>query len=287
MYGIKDRLKGRKKWLLGVTVLGLVWAYYHWRERKKQQHVRKRVFVLFQGAPALGKTTLAGPVAEKLNIDGVRSIAIEQDTFAASGKKSAGKRFTKHLDKLMKDERFDVIISARNNATLEQYQHHLEVAERQGWHCLMMYPAFLDEDSSIARNLFALMILHSMYQRSEAIRRKKEKPHPTLGNASLGRKLHICGCFLVRLRKPVDLPAIPIRWLRRDQLPILDEEIHRNVERFLQHVRETGWRRSSLSGGMICSSLRLKKVNWSVQLRTPLGELIEAVSEAIRKHYKK
>jgi len=287
MYDIKERLKGRRKWFFGVTIIGLVWAYYQWRESKKEHHVRKKVFVLFQGAPALGKTTLAGPVAEKLNTNGVRSIAIEQDTFAARGKKKSGKRFTKHLEKLMKDERFDVIISARNNATPDQYQHHLEVAERHGWHSLMMYPAFLDEDSRITRNLFALMILHSIYQRSEAIRRKEEKPHPTLGNASLGRKFHVCGCFLVRLRKPVDLPALPIHWLRHDQSPICEEEIFSDVERFLQHVRATGWRGSCLSGAMICSSLRLKEVNWSEQLRTPLGELIEAVSEAIRKHCKK
>jgi len=287
MYDIKGPLKGRRKWLLGVAILGVVWAYYQWRESKQQQQARKKVFVLFQGAPALGKTTLAGPVAEKLNANGVRSIAIEQDTFAARGKKKAGKRFTEHLDKLMQDERFDVIISARNNSTLDQYQHHLEVAKRRGWHCLMMYPSFLDEDSSIARNLFTLMILHSMYQRSEAIRRNKEKPHPTLGNVSLGRKFHVCGCFLVRLRKPVGLPVIPIHWLRRDQLPICEEEIFSNVEHFLQHVRAASWRGRYLGGGMILSSLRLKEVNWSEQLRTPLGELIETVSEAIRKHCKK
>jgi len=287
MYDIKNRLKERRKWLFGVAVLGLVWAYYHWREGKKQQHVRKKVLVLFQGVPALGKTTLAGPVAEKLNAIGVRSIAIEQDTFAAVGKKSSGKRFTKHLDKLMKGERFDVIISARNNATLEQYQHHVELAERQGWSCLMMHPAFLDEDSSMAKKLFALMVLHSMYLRSEAVRRNEEKPHPTLGNATLGKKFHICGCFLVRLEKPIDLPAIPIHWLRRNLLPISEEEIFRNVERFLQHVRAGGWGGSCMRGGKVCSLLRLREVNWSEQLRTPLGELIEAVAEAIRKHCKK
>lgn len=286
MHDIKNRLKGQRKWLFGVTILGLVWAYYQWREKKQQ--VGKKLFVLFQGAPALGKTTLAGPVAEKLNANGVKSIAIEQDTFAAvGGKKNSGKRFTKHLNKLMKEKRFDVIISARNNAYLEQYQHHIELAEREGWHCLMMYPAYLDEDSSIARNLFVLMILNSMYQRSEAVRRKNEKPHPTLGNATLGKKFHICGCFLVRLRKPVYLPAIPIHWLRRDQLPSCEEEIFRNVKYFLQHVRAVGWRGSYLRGGMLCSSLRLKEVNWSEQLRTPLEELIEEVSEAIREYYKK
>jgi len=234
-----DGLIRRRKLIFGISVVGLVWAYFRWRERSQEQ--RQRVFVLIQGAPALGKTTLSGPLAVRLNASGIKSIAIEQDTFAARGSRSSGKRFTKHLDKLMKSERFDVILSARNNATIDQYKHHLELAEKHGWSCVMLYPAYLDSDSSAVRNLFALMVLHSMYQRSQAVWQRKVEPHPTLKNLPLGRKFHICGNFLVRLRKPEDLPVIPVRWLRQEQhLNFSDEGILRNVESFLQHVRKMG-----------------------------------------------
>jgi len=291
MFNITDWLKRRKIWLLGVSVLCLTWAWTYFRKRKEHQESveRKRLLVFFQGAPGLGKTTLARPVAAKLNSRGIKSKSIEQDTFAANGRiKNSGRRFTNYLDKLMRTRRFDVILSARNNATPDQYQHHAKLAEMRGWSCVWLYPSYLDTNSDQIKRLFALMVLHSLFQRSEAVRLKKARPHPTFAYLQLERKLHICGNFLVRLKRPSDLPVIPISWLR----PVLDPHFPkdvtlRNVESFLEHIRVNGWQGVPMAEDEVCSSLRLREVNWSQQLRTPLSDLVEEVTEAIYRHYKK
>lgn len=289
MFNLMEWLK-RRKWLFGVSVFGLAgaWTYFQWKKEHQKSGERKRLLVFFQGAPGLGKTTLADPVAGKLISKGIKSIAIEQDTFAANGRTNSGKRFTRHLDRLMRSQKFDVILSARNNATHAQYEKHVKLAEIRGWSCLWLYPAHLDSYTDEMRSLFALMVLHSLFQRSEAVRLKKAKPHPTFGHLRLDKKFHICGNFLVLLEKPSDLPAIPIQWLRPEQLSNFPEEdTLKNVEWFLQHIREQRWKGVPMGGDEVCSSLRLREVNWSQQLRTPLPDLVEAVADAIHRHYDK
>jgi len=259
---------------------------YRWSLLEKQWKQRRRILILFQGAPGLGKTTLAAPLAEKLNSVGVNAIAVEQDTFAAkNGLKSSSFLFTQHLKGLLEGEDLDVIFSARNNANHNQYKRHVKLASSvPGWECLFLYPSHLDSTSEAGREeqIFGLMVLDSVYQRSEAARLNKIPPHPTFSSLPLGKKFHICANFLNLLEKPRYYPGIAIKWVteppKPNNLPTLE------LQQFLAKVKKQGW-------GYIPSeecmppSLKIGEIDWCSLLRTPLNELISNVFSAVYKYY--
>jgi len=259
---------------------------YRWSVLEEQWKKRRRILVLFQGAPGLGKTTLAAPVAKELNSVGINAIAVEQDTFAKEGGlKNSGWLFTRYLQELLEGEELDVIFSARNNANYRQYVRHVKLASSiPGWECLFLYPSHLDSNSEGGREkqIFGLMVLDSVYQRSEAARLNKIPPHPTFSSLPLGKKFHICASFLNLLEKPKNYPGIAIKWvnesLKSSNLPTCE------VKQFLAEVKRRG-RRYIPSEEVIPPSLKIGETDWSSLLRTPLNELISTVFSDVYKYY--
>jgi len=259
---------------------------YRWSLLEKQWKKRKRILILFQGAPGLGKTTLAAPLAQKLNSVGINAIAVEQDTFAAqSGLKKSGWLFTQHLQGLLEGEDLDVIFSARNNANNGQYKRHVKLASSTpGWECLFLYPSHLDSTSKGGREeqLFGLMVLDSVYQRSEAVRLNIIPPHPTFSSLPLGKKFHICANFLNILEKPKYHPGIPIKWVKEPPKPCKVPKCE--LEQFLAKVKQQGWRYIP-NEECIPPSLKIGETDWCSLLRTPLNELISTVFTAVHNYY--
>jgi len=260
---------------------------YRWSLLEKKWKQRRRILVLFQGAPGLGKTTLAAPLAEKLNSVGINAIAVEQDTFAVkSGLKNSGFLFTQYLKGLLEGEELDMIFSARNNANYSQYKRHVNLASSSpGWECLFLYPSHLDSTTEGGREkqLFGLMVLDSVYQRSEAARLNKIPPHPTFSSIPLGKKFQISANFLNLLEKPIDYPGIAIKWVKEpskpNNLPTLE------LNQFLAKVKAQGWKYMPSEEECMPPSLKIGEIDWCSLLRTPLNELISNVFSAVCKYY--
>jgi len=98
----------------------------------------RRVLVIFQGIPGLGKTTIAHATCGSSH----DRIVLEQDQFTG---RNAGKDCLRECDRLMGDETVKAILLSRNNSNLGQVSSYIDLAEDHNWQTLVITPSEMIE----------------------------------------------------------------------------------------------------------------------------------------------
>ena len=86
---------------------------------------RLPLVILPQGIPGIGKSMLAKRMVEMMNERGIPSYQIAQDDFA--DKKNSGQECFDHVADLLSSSSYRLIVLARNNSSLRQYQKYLSL----------------------------------------------------------------------------------------------------------------------------------------------------------------
>ena len=100
------------------------------------QVYQKRLLVLFQGIPGIGKTTLA----EWIKQHSWACETLEQDTFKGNSAACLGA-----LSKMLAGDA-RVILLARNNGNIKEYSKYIRAACEAGWKTLVVTPSELTDD---------------------------------------------------------------------------------------------------------------------------------------------
>lgn len=197
------------------------------------------LLVMLQGIPGLGKSASAQLCVDLLNEKQIPSIQVAQDDFSGN---NSGKLCLEHVKNLLIEKKHQVVILARNNASIDQYRKYLSL-ETDGL-CKFLFIA--PKEYQTRQEAFVYMCIVSVIYRKFS-----DDSHPTsqmeLGDlASL--PLKFCSEFKVHPS------AIQMKTMFDEQkLSIPDENC---LSHLIQTFKKEGFKGKSLTENDI-SSLKL------------------------------
>ena len=129
------------------------------------------LLVLMQGIPGIGKSYLGSKLSERLNAAGIKCVHVAQDDFVPKfGLKNSGKACQDFVRSSLIDPENRIVILARNNANLQQYQDYLAMDGEGLCRAVFICPRELSSRVQEAAFLCVAGVLH---------RKVAKEDHPT------------------------------------------------------------------------------------------------------------
>lgn len=140
----------------------------------------RRLVVIVQGVPGIGKNTVALEVVKK--ITDIPVYLIDQDSFVKKHGKSAGAECFKTYEVQLLTQT-GIIMVLRNNADVSQYGKYVEAAGLTGWKTLLIEAADVYTDPALLFNVCANAVL-------------ERACHPSFDKLSDSKKVQVVISFL-------------------------------------------------------------------------------------------
>ncbi len=196
--------------------------------------LQKKILVIFQGIPGLGKTTIARYLVEKMDEDWT---SLEQDSFTGS---NTGKQCLKRLEELLTDDKYTTILLSRNNANVKQYHQYASLATELGWKTLVLTPQELNSTPDAKKYLLEVC-RHTVLERTG---------HASFDILDAKKRLSIVSMFLGQFKSAAQNETIHfvegLRWLQPNSHTITDlgsrrkslEDLASDIKYYCQQYRE-------------------------------------------------
>lgn len=193
--------------------------------QENQVQICNKLVLLLQGTIGLGKSCVGYCTVNMLNKLGMKTTALEQDTYIPKyGLKGSGNACFNEFKSLLKQ--FDIIILQRNNANYMQYSRYVDEAKENGFTVVFGFPSEIKDLKLL--QLLGLTCMQSTMNR---------KGHIGLKDCPIDKQLQLVLTFISQLQVPnrgkkIDL-VFEVDYLNRDK--ISDFQIDKQVLEWYQN----------------------------------------------------